>query len=115
MFSNMLTQALLKFRSERNWEQFHTSRNLSAALCVEAAELLDHFRWARDYEIETIINNQRSKIENEIADIAILLSYICHDLGISLEEAVSKKLELNRVKYPVEKAKGVSTKYDNLK
>lgn len=114
MLSNDLLSALLIFRSERNWEQFHTTRNLSAALCVEAAELLDHFRWARDSEIESIIDKQRSEIENELADVTILLTYLCHDLGISIENIVTRKLDLNRRKYPVEKAKGISTKYDKL-
>jgi dCTP diphosphatase len=114
MISNALLDLLLMFRKERDWEQFHTIRNLSAALCVEAAELLDYFRWARDSEIETIIRTHRSEIENELADVAILLSYLCHDLGISIEDAVSKKLGLNRNKYPVEKAKGTFTKYDKL-
>jgi NTP pyrophosphatase (non-canonical NTP hydrolase) len=114
MISSTLLDALLKFRSERDWEQFHTVRNLCAALCVESAELLDHFRWARDSEIGTIAEERRSEIENELADVAILLSYLCHDLGVSTEDIVSKKLELNRDKYPVEKAKGILTKYNYL-
>lgn len=114
MISNKLLDSLLAFRKERNWEQFHTVRNLSAALCVEAAELLDCFRWARDSEIETIIETHRLEIENELADVAILLSYLCHDLGVSIEDAVRKKLDLNHSKYPVEKSQGISTKYDKL-
>lgn len=114
MISSSLLNALLEFRHERDWEQFHTVRNLSAALCVESAELLDHFRWARDSEINSIIEQHQSAIEHEVADVAILLLYICHDLGIAIEDAVSKKLELNHAKYPVDKAKGIATKYNNL-
>jgi dCTP diphosphatase len=114
MISDTLLDSLLLFRKERNWEQFHTIRNLSAALCVEAAELLDYFRWARDSEIETIVETHRSDIENELADVAILLAYLCNDLGVSIDDAVSKKLRLNNSKYPVEKAKGIATKYDKL-
>lgn len=114
MISRDLLNELLKFRQERNWEQFHTPRNLSAALCVEAAELLDHFRWARDSDIDSIIKKQQAEIEDELADVTILLTYICHDLGISIEDAVSNKLKMNRMKYPVEKAKGNFTKYDKL-
>jgi len=109
-----LLEALLEFRRERDWEQFHTPRSLSAALCVEAAELLDHFRWARDGEDRTIVEKHRAAIEAEVADISILLSYLVHDLGISLDEVVSRKLEVNRSKYPVEKAKGTARKYDQL-
>jgi len=111
MTSGNLLDALITFRQERDWEQFHTIRNLSAALCVEAAELLDLFRWARDPEIATIVEQQRSSIENEIADVAILLTYLCHDLNISIEDVVRKKIEINRNKYPVESSKGVSTKH----
>ncbi len=114
MISHDLLDSLLEFRRERNWEQFHTVRNLSAALCVEAAELLDYFRWARDTDINNIIKLQQAEIENELADVTILLSYLCHDLGISIDDAVRKKLELNRAKYPVEKAKGTLTKYNKL-
>lgn len=114
MISDALLNTLLDFRRERDWEQFHTIRNLSAALCVEASELLEHFRWARDSEINNIIQKQRVEIENELADVTILLSYLCHDLDVSIEDAVSKKLEQNRIKYPVDKAKGTSAKYNNL-
>ncbi len=112
MISSTLLDALIAFRRERDWEQFHTVRNLSAALCVESAELLDLFRWARDSEIASIVEQQRSEIETEIADVAILLSYLCHDLNIAVEDAVRKKLEINRERYPVESSKGVSTKYN---
>ena len=114
MISKKLLESLIEFRKEMDWEQFHTARNLCSALCVESSELLDNFRWARDFEIEKIIEDQRIEIENELADVAILLSYLCHDLDVSLEDVVSKKLEINRQKYPVGKAKGVSTKYDKL-
>ena len=114
MISKNLINSLLEFRTERNWEQFHTVRNLSAALSVEAAELLAHFRWARDSDIESIIKQNKTEIESELADVTILLSYICHDLGLSIEDAVSKKLEINRANYPVDKAKGNFTKYDKL-
>lgn len=114
MLSPRLIDALLEFRRERDWEQFHSPRSLSAALCVEAAELLDHFRWARDGESEQIVAQHRPEIESEIADVAILLSYLVNDLGVSLEDAVTKKLELNRSKYPVEKSKGTSRKYNQI-
>lgn len=114
MISSTLLDALLAFRRERNWEQFHTARNLCSALCVEAGELLDLFRWARDSEITTIVEQQRSEIESEVADVAILLIYLCHDLNISIENMVRKKLEINREKYPVGSSKGTSTKYSRL-
>ncbi|MBB5349423.1 nucleotide pyrophosphohydrolase [Desulfoprunum benzoelyticum] len=114
MISKNLLNLLLQFRHEREWEQFHSIRNLSAALCVEAAELLAHFRWARDSDIESIKIQHKTEIESELADVTILLLYICHDLGLSIEDAVAKKIEVNRANYPVEKAKGTFTKYDKL-
>jgi dCTP diphosphatase len=114
MISSALLEALIAFRQERDWEQFHTVRNLSSALCVETAELLDLFRWARDSEITSIVEEQRSEIENEVADVATLLSYLCHDLNISIEDVVGKKLEINREKYPVKSSKGTSTKYNRI-
>jgi NTP pyrophosphatase (non-canonical NTP hydrolase) len=114
MISEYLLKELIVFRHERDWEQFHTTRNLVSALCVESAELLDIFRWASDSEIESTAEQRRKDIESEIADVAILLTYLCHDLNISLEDVVQKKIEINRNKYPVEKVKGISTKYNNL-
>lgn len=108
-------QALLEFRRERDWEQFHNPRTLSTALSIETSELLEHFRWAKDADLESIVAREHTALRHELADIAILLSYLCHDLGISLEDAVREKLEINRQKYPVDKAKGSSLKYDQLR
>lgn len=101
MLTRDLLEALLKFRQEREWERFHTPKNLSAAIVVEAAELLECFQWTADSDLETLLTDERQAIEHEVADIAILLSYFCNDLGIDLDEAVQRKLELNRSKYPL--------------
>lgn len=115
MIEKALLSQLLAFRAERDWEQFHTPRNLSAALCTEAAELLEKFQWAADAELAELVIRERDEIECEIADIAILLTYLCHDLNVSLSDAMWRKLKLNGEKYPVEKARGTATKYDRLK
>lgn len=109
-----LLDALLSFRREREWEQFHTPKNLSAAIAVEAAELLECFQWAADSDLDALVVKEREAIEREVADIAILLSYLSHDLGIDLNEVMRRKLELNRSKYPVELARGSAKKYDRL-
>lgn len=114
MLTRELLEALLKFRKEREWERFHTPKNLSAAIVVEAAELLECFQWAADSDLAALITDERQAIEHEVADIAILLSYFCNDLGIDLDEAVQRKLELNRGKYPVNVARGTAKKYDRL-
>ena len=114
MLSDQLLQELLAFRKERDWEQFHNLRTLSTSIALEAAELMEHTQWAADTELPAVAAERREAIGEEIADIAILLTYLTHDLGIDLEEAVRGKLRKNGEKYPVAKAKGVATKYDRL-
>jgi NTP pyrophosphatase (non-canonical NTP hydrolase) len=114
MIDRPLLDELLEFRRERDWEQFHNPRTLSAGICIESAELLEHFQWAKDAELDEIVARNRDDIEHEIADVAIYLTLLCSDLGVSLPDAIRRKLELNREKYPVEKVRGKSTKYDRL-
>lgn len=114
MLSPDLLDQLLTFRRERDWEQFHTPRNLAAAVTTEAAELLEIFRWAHDATLDHLVAETRPAIEAEVADIAILLSYLCHDLGIDLETAVANKLAHNRNRYPAALAKGNANKHDRL-
>lgn len=109
-----LTQRLLAFRAERDWAQFHNARSLAAALSVEASELLEPFIWAQDADVAAIVDQRRDDIEAELADVGILLAYLCHDLGVDLVAAMSRKLEANALKYPVEKSRGRSEKYDRL-
>ena len=105
---------LLAFRKEREWEQFHTAKNLTSALSVEVAELLECFQWAKDSELPEIVVRDREAIEEEVADIAILLCYLCHDMNIEIDGAVRSKLVKNRHKYPIALARGTAKKYDRL-
>lgn len=114
MLSNTLLEALLEFRREREWEQFHSARNLAASISVEAAELLEFFLWASDEQVQEIVRSRHAEITEEIADIAILLTYLAHDLSIDINAAVRKKIQVNATKYPVEKARGSNKKYSNL-
>ena len=114
MIAPELILELLKFRSDRDWEQFHTVRNLSAALAVEAGELLECFQWARDAELDAIVVRDREAIEDEIADVAILLTYLCVDLRVDVNSAVRRKLKKNSAKYPTNLSRGTATKYDRL-
>lgn len=106
MLSQELLDQLLEFRRERDWEQFHTPRNLAAAVTTEAAELLEIFRWANDATLDQLVTENRPAIEAEVADIAILLSYLCHDLGIDLDAAARAKLARNRERYPADTSRG---------
>ncbi len=114
MISDELRNELLAFRKERDWEQFHNLRTLSTSIALEAAELMEHTQWAKDSELPTLVAEHRDALIEEMADIAILLTYLAHDLQVDLETAVHQKLLKNASKYPLEKAKGVATKYDRL-
>ena len=114
MISDGLRRQLLQFRSERDWEQFHNLRTLSTSIVLEAAELAEHSQWTRDAELAQVVEERLPMIEHEIADIAILLTYLAHDLGIDIEMAVAKKLEFNALRYPVDKARSSARKYDEL-
>ncbi len=104
---------LLAFRAAREWEQFHTPQNLAIALSVEASELLEHFQWMKHGDTRPT-DALRSSLELEVADVVILLSYFCHDLGIDVQAAVERKLAVNETRYSVEKSKGNATKYDQF-
>ena len=108
-----LLARLLAFRAAREWEQYHTPQNLAIALSVEASELLEQFQWMKQGESRPT-EATRNGLELEVADLVILLSYFCHDLGIDVEEVVERKLAINEIRYSVEKAKGNATKYDQF-
>lgn len=112
MIGDDLLDELLEFRQKRNWEQFHKPKDLAVSLSVEAAELLEIFQWKSDEEVTALIASEsKQRIEEEVADVAIMLSYLCHDLNIDLNTAVRSKLKKNEIKYPVQKAYGDSRKY----
>ena len=114
LLSESLTAKLLAFRDERDWRQFHTPRNLAASVAIEAGELLECFQWARDDELEALVARRREAIEDEIADIVILLNYLCSDLAVDVESIVGRKFAKNALKYPAELARGSAEKYDKL-
>lgn len=105
--------AVLDFRRTRNWEQFHKPKELAAAIAVEASELLEVFQWKSHEEVTRLLESPaRERVEDEIADVVILLSYLCHDLRLDVNAAVRSKLKKNEVKYPVETSYGNAKKYD---
>lgn len=106
MVSEQTREALLAFRRDREWEQFHTPKNLAIGIAVEAAELLEHFQWTGEGAIAT----SSTGIRHELADVAILLTYLAHDLGVDLDQAVREKLEVNGRRYPVDQSRGRATK-----
>ncbi len=111
---NEFRKKLAQFASARNWEQFHTPKNLSMALAAEAAELLEIFQWLTNEQSKEIIHNEKemAQIREEIADVFIYLVRLSDKLGVDIEKAVEEKIKLNEKKYPVELAKGNATKYN---
>ena len=113
MLNEKVMAAVLEFRRKRDWEQFHTPKELAAAITVEASELLEVFQWKSPAEVASLLNSpSRVRVEDEIADVVILLSYLCHDLNLDVNDAVRSKLKKNEAKYPVEKSYGNAKKYD---
>jgi len=104
-----LVAELIDFRAERDWQQFHTPRNLAISLALEAGEVLELFQWEdRQGDALHIV---LPALRDEVADVAVYLTYLCHDLGIDLDAAIRSKMLKNREKYPVALAKGSAKKY----
>lgn len=106
--------ALRQFVAERDWDQFHNPKNLVMALVAEAGELVEPFQWLEPEQAEHPEPEVLRAVELEIADVLLLLLRLCDRLDIDPIAAARKKLEINRVKYPVDKSRGKSTKYDQL-
>ncbi|MBB1088982.1 nucleotide pyrophosphohydrolase [Lysobacter sp. SG-8] len=109
-----LQDALSKFAKERDWEQFHTPKNLAMALSVEAAELLEHFQWLTAEQSKVLPVDTRDEVSAEVADVFLYLLQLCAKLEIDPVDAAWKKIETNAGKYPVERARGTSKKYSDL-
>ena len=110
-----LRNSLRKFSEERDWDQFHSPKNLSMALIVEASELVEHFQWLTEQQSMDLPVEKHQAIGEEIADIFIYLIRISDKLDIDLIQAANKKLEKNKSKYPVDLVKGSSKKYTEYK
>lgn len=108
---NDLKTKIRQFANERQWEQFHTPKNLVMALSVETAELMEHFQWLTPEESAQLTPSQHAEVKDEIGDIMIYLTNIADKLNIDLDEAAHQKLEKAAKKYPVHKAKGHALKY----
>src|SRR2546426_9247584 len=109
-----LRDALRRFASERDWDQYHSPKNLAAALCVEAAELLEHFQWLSEDASKVLSSEQLAKVSEEMADVFLYLVRLSDKLGVSLFDAARRKIDLNDRKYPIDKARGSSRKYTEL-
>jgi len=109
-----LTQSLRDFAAARDWEQFHSPKNLASALSVEAAELLEHFQWLTEEQSRNLSAPKKAAVAAEAADVLLYLLQLCDKLNIDLIDAARSKLIVNGEKYPVDRAQGSSKKYTDL-
>lgn len=101
-----LTEKVVEFTRERDWNQFHFPENLAKSISIEAGELLDCFQWNNEYDLD--------EVKEELADVINYCLLMADKLGVDLKQMVLEKMEKTAKKYPVEKAKGKSTKYNKL-
>jgi NTP pyrophosphatase (non-canonical NTP hydrolase) len=109
-----LREALRVFAADRDWDQFHSPKNLAAALSVEAAELLEHFQWLSEEDSRSLPDHKIQEIREEAADVLLYLIRLSDKLDIDLISAARDKLNINAQKYPAERARGSSKKYTEL-
>ena len=111
-----LQAKLRTFAQERDWDQFHSPKNLAMALAGEAGELLEHFQWLTEEQSKALPADEAKKkqVSEELADVGIYLVRLCDKLGIDLEQAIEAKMAANALKYPVSLAKGNATKYTDF-
>lgn len=110
----LLRLAMRRFAQEREWETFHSPKNLAMALSVEAAELLEHFQWITDAESASLPPQKLEAVRLELADVLLYLVRLADRLDVDLGKAASDKLRLNAQKYPIDKARGTAKKYTEL-
>ena len=106
-----LRDALREFAAERDWDQYHSPKNLASALAVEAAELLERFQWLTEDQSRSLSPEELQKVREEMADVLNYLVRLADKLDVNLLEAARAKIEINAKKYPVDKARGSAKKY----
>lgn len=109
-----LIKIILKFRDERDWKKFHNPKDVSMSLVLEATEVLEHFQWKNEDEIQEYIKSHKKEIGEELSDVLYWVLLLSHDLGIDIKKVFKRKMAISNKKYPVEKAKGSHKKYTEL-
>jgi NTP pyrophosphatase (non-canonical NTP hydrolase) len=98
-----LMDEIIRFQKERDWKKFHTPENLAKSISIEAAELLEHFQWDKEYDVD--------EVSKELADVLIYCLYMADSLDLDVNEIIFNKMEINAVKYPIDKSRGNAKKY----
>ena len=105
-------ELILRFQAERDWKQYHSPKNLAISLALESSEILELFQWTKD---NSLPEDKRALLEEEIADVYYYLLLLAHETGVDITKAFNKKMKINAEKYPVSKSKGLSNKYTELR
>ena len=108
---NEAAEKVIAFREERDWSQFHNPKDLAISISLEAAELLEVFQWSGD---DLVVERKADQLKEELADVLIYCILLADRAGIDIPQAISEKVDINASKYPVEKARGQSSKYTEL-
>ncbi|NCB20545.1 MAG: nucleotide pyrophosphohydrolase [Clostridia bacterium] len=111
---NQLTQRILDFINDRDWNQFHNPKDLALSLVLESAEVMEHFQWQSNEEMQEYIKSHKDEVGEELADVFYWILLMSHKLDIDIIEAFKNKMLKNEAKYPVDKAKGKHDKYNKL-
>jgi NTP pyrophosphatase (non-canonical NTP hydrolase) len=106
-----ITDQIVAFRNERNWEQFHNPKDLALALSIEAAELNELFLWKNR---EQVVETDREAIADELADVLVYAFFVAEKFGFDVKEIIVNKMKKNAAKYPVDKSRNLATKYTHL-
>ena len=101
-----IMKQIKEFNEERDWDKFHSPENLAKSISIEAGELLECFQWNNNYN--------KDELKYEVADVMNYCILLCHQIGVDPKEIILEKMDISAKKYPVEKSKGVSTKYNKL-
>lgn len=109
---DQLNQRLLRFARERDWEQFHSPKNLAMALAGEAGELLEHFQWLTEQQSQDLAPDKKDAVALEMADILIYLIRLSERLGVDLVDAANRKVQINESRYPRDKVRGDARRSD---
>jgi len=108
-----LRDALRQFAAERDWDQFHSPKNLAIALSVEASELLEHFQWLTEDQSSELPPEKRAEVRDEMADVLLYLVRLADKLEVDLLDAAAKKIAQNAQKYPADQVRGSGKKYSD--
>ncbi len=111
---NKLTERIIKFINDRDWNQFHNPKDLALSLVLESAEVMEHFQWKNKEEMEEYIRLNKDEVAEELADVLYWILLMSHDLDIDIKEAFENKMKKNESKYPVDKSRGRHDKYNKL-